>query len=39
MRISSIITTLFLVLVIIGLVVALLVTNLPPKQEVTDPNN
>ena len=39
MRRTSIITTLFLVLVIIGLVVALVVTNLPPKQEVTDPNN
>ena len=39
MRRSSIITTLLLVLVIIGLVVALVVTNLPPKQEVTDPNN
>lgn len=39
MRRSSIITTLFLVLVVIGLVVALVVTNLPPKQEETDPNN
>ena len=39
MRRSSIITMLVLLLVIIGLVVALVVTNLPEKQEVTDPND
>ncbi|MBO5477352.1 MAG: hypothetical protein J6A15_06340 [Clostridia bacterium] len=39
MRRSSIITTLLLVLVIVGLVVALIVTNLPEKQEVADPNS
>ena len=39
MRRTSIITTLFLLLVIIGLVVALVVTNIPEKQEVTDPND